>query len=453
MIRSGAPPTESGPRKTTISVFGLGYVGSVCCGCFCRQGHRVIGVDINPGKVELINAGRSPVAEPGLDEMLRSAASSGLLTATIDVREALDQSDITLICVGTPSLADGSINLAHVICVTKKIMAELKQTGKEHILLFRSTMLPGPFNKLIAPLLSDQGDSARINLRIAYNPEFMREGSAIEDFYHPPKTVIGLREEDAQLAGLLLELYSFVSGDKFVTDIGTAQMIKYADNIFHGLKVSFANEIGLACRHAGLDSHRVMEIFCRDAKLNLSSSYLRPGKPFGGSCLPKDIKAFCRASEKSGFHTPLISNIMASNNQQIAHIVDWLESFDQQNIGLIGLSFKADTDDLRNSPAVAIARGLLENGRQVAVYDPNLIPGRLVGENLSFLNLQLPQLSEMLCPDLDEFRRRTDLAVIFNSYPETNSWLASAGSPRTIVDLIRVGGPIEGLANYHGLYW
>ena len=436
-----------------ISVVGLGYVGSTICGCFSKEGHEVIGVDVNEFKVSCIKSGRSPVTEPELDVLICDGVNHGRLTATLNLKEALALSDMTMICVGTPVHKDGNIDTTFITRVTQEIAEVLTVLGKKHILVYRSTILPGMMDKVIYPLLFYKNNLSPDKVHITYNPEFLREGSAIFDFYYPAKTVIGIYDGDNEIGQILLQLYSFVDGEKFVTDISSAQMVKYADNIFHALKITFANEIGLACRSLGIDSHEVMDIFCKDNKLNLSRAYLIPGKPYGGSCLTKDIRAFCSKIKDFDFPAALINSIEDSNFNQIKYIATWIRSFGKRKIGFIGLTFKPDTDDLRNSPAVEIAKMLYSGKYGVSVYDPNLYPDKLIGANFEFLYSELPDIGEMLFTNLHDFSDRCELFVIFNKYSGLDEWLIQLSPDKIVLDLVRIGNHHNNKPNYYGLYW
>lgn len=443
------------PRRglLKISIIGLGYVGSTSCGCFSQEGHEVIGVDIQEYKVSCIKSGHSPVTEPELDDLILAGVKKRRLTATLNLKDALEQTELSMICVGTPSHNDGDIDMTYITRVTQEIADILSTLGKEHILVYRSTMPPGIMDKVLYPLLYYKKNLSPDKVHIAYNPEFLREGSAIYDFYHPAKTVIGVYEGDETLGQTLLHLYDCVDGEKIVTNISSAQMAKYADNIFHALKITFANEIGLACRSLGIDSHEVMNLFCKDDKLNLSRAYLTPGKPYGGSCLPKDVRAFCFKTKDFDFPTTLINSIENSNFNQIKYIATWIRSFGKRKIGFFGLTFKPDTDDLRNSPAVEIAKMLYSGKYGVSVYDPNLYPDKLIGANLEFLYAELPNIGEMLFSDLRDFTERCELFVIFNKYPGLDEWLEQLSPDKIVLDLVRIGNNHKHNSNYYGLYW
>lgn len=437
----------------TICMIGLGYVGGVCCGCFARQGHRVIGVDINAAKVEAVQAGISPVLEPGLEKLIRQGVSDGRLSATKDLKAALEQSDVAMVCVGTPNKKGGFFDLTHLTRVSREVARCLEQLQKDIVLIYRSTILPGLLEKFVFPILYQEARLSPERVPVVFNPEFLREGNAVEDFFHPPKTVLGLPEGRKDIGDQLLKLYNFDSGEKIFTDVGSAQMVKYADNIFHGLKITFANEIGAVCRALDIDAHRVMDIFCKDTKLNLSQAYLTPGKPYGGSCLTKDIRAFCRAADQLKAPTTLIKTIEQSNQAQIDYILHRIRGFEKKRIGLIGLTFKPETDDVRNSVSLQIAAELRNEHANLRVYDPNLRLKNLTGANLEILLVALPDIESVLCIDPDTFFNDCDLYVVFNDYPDLGRQLRKLGADKTIMDLVRVKEAAEGRAAYYGLYW
>ena len=430
---------------------GLGYVGCITCACFAKNGHEVIGVDINESKVFNLKKGISPILEPDLDDLIASGLSDKKLSFTTDIHEAISLSDLSMVCVGTPSDSDGSVDMNFIKRITKQIAFSLEKQIKEYLIVYRSTIPPGLMDTFIYPYFKNRIFSGRIH--IAYNPEFLREGSAVADFYHPSRTVIGIDKGKEKTGECLLELYNFVDGAKVLTDVPTAQLIKYADNIFHALKVTFANEIGFACKKLGIDSHQAMRIFCEDKKLNISEQYLIPGKPYGGSCLPKDLKAFCASVQELDPTTFLIPTIEKSNINQKHYIASWIKSFGKRSIGIIGLTFKSNTDDLRNSPAVEIASMLLSEKIEVSIYDPNLVIDKLIGANFKYLYEKLPDIDDMLTINQNHFLNKIDLVVIFNSYPNLNQWLLNVNSDKPILDLIRIGKEYEKRENYYGLYW
>src|SRR3954470_14735055 len=336
-----------------ISVFGLGYVGSVSAACLAAQGHEVVGVDVNPTKVELMTRGQAPVVEERIGELTAEVVGSGALRATTDVAEAVRESEISLVCVGTPSAANGSLSTAYLERVAEEIGGVLAGLDRWHTVVFRSTMLPGTCTDLLVPILEkESGKTAGVEFGVAVNPEFLREGSSVKDFFDPPKTVIG--ELDSRSADAVAEMYRGLPGEIHRVPIAVAEMAKYADNSFHGLKIAFANELGAVCAALGLDSHAVMDVFLADTKLNVSPAYLRPGFAFGGSCLPKDLRALTHTARRLDVEVPLLANLLASNETHLRRAVDTVIALGRRKVGIFGLSFKAGTDDLRESPMVEL---------------------------------------------------------------------------------------------------
>src|SRR5678809_303766 len=361
-----------------ISIFGLGYVGCVSAACFSDRGHEVIGVDVNQLKADIINQGRSPIVEPGVGDIIEKAVKDQRLRATTDATEAVHATDISLICVGTPGHHNGSLDLTHVKAVCKQIGAALETKRRYHTVAVRSTMLPGTIAETVIPTLEIfSGKKSGKDFGVAINPEFLREGTSIHDFNNPPFTLIGADDEEA--AELLKKLYEHLPAAVVTIRIKEAEMVKYACNCFHGLKVAFANEIGTICKGLNVDSHRVMEVFCRDTKLNLSPYYLRPGFAFGGSCLPKDLRAINYKAKELDVEVPLLSAILPSNRLQIERAVELVTRSGKKRVGVLGFSFKAGTDDLRESPMVTLIETLIGKGYDLKLYDRNVSLARLTG--------------------------------------------------------------------------
>jgi len=390
-----------------ISVFGLGYVGAVTSACLAQKGHRIIGVDLHAAKVAAFNQGKSPIVEPGLDALLKVGSESGQITATLDSAEAVAQSDASIICVGTPSLPSGSLNLNFVLSVTTQIAHALSSLQKDHVIIFRSTMLPGSTRRIVREVLADLLQNGR--LQIYYCPEFLREGTAVRDFDEPSLAVIG--NEDgcspvpAEIAGLL-------GGKPELLRWEGAEMIKYSCNYFHALKVGFANEIGRLCKQLDVDGKRVMQVVCEDRKLNISSYYMRPGAPFGGSCLPKDVSALNAFVRQQGLVLPLLENTLASNAAHQQLFVQLIESKQKRRIGFLGLAFKADTDDLRGSPLVAAAETLYGRGHAISIYDPQINLSRLIGSNEQQIQQRMPHLAQLMKATPNEVLQNSDVIVI-----------------------------------------
>ena len=419
-----------------VSVFGLGYVGSVSAASFAGDGHTVVGVDVNPDKVASLNEGRSPIVEKGLDELIANNVASGRLRATTDTAEAVAATDLSLICVGTPSRRNGSLDLTYLERVCQQIGEALGHQETYHVVVVRSTVLPGTTHEVVIPALeSTSGKKYGTGFGVTVNPEFLREGTAIHDFRNPPLTLVGHNyQSDAQPTE---QLYQAVQAPLVTTSIRTAEMIKYTSNTWHALKVCFANEIGNLCKRLDIDSHDVMDIFCRDEKLNLSSYYMRPGFAFGGSCLPKDVRALQYRAKEMDLDMPVIQSILGSNQLQIKHAIDMVVETGKKKVGLLGFSFKAGTDDLRESPIVILAEALLGKGYQLCIYDRNVSLARLVGANKDYINTQIPHLSSLLRDTIDEVLETSDVIVVGNGSPEFAEALKRTRPDQVIVDLFR----------------
>src|SRR3954465_13535307 len=384
-----------------VSVFGLGYVGCVSAASFAGDGHQVVGVDVNAGKVAAINAGRSPIVEPGLDELLARGASEGRLRATTDTAEAVRDSEVSLLCVGTPSNRNGSLDLSYLQGVSEQVGTALKDKSAYHVVIVRSTVLPGTTHSVVIRAIERcSGKKYGEGFGVSVNPEFLREGTALQDFRKPPLTVVG--HTYAAGASGTIALYQAIDAPLISTSIRVAEMMKYTSNTWHALKVVFANEIGNLCKKLEVDSHEVMDIFCRDEKLNLSPYYLKPGFAFGGSCLPKDVRALQYRAKEVDVDLPLISQILPSNKAQIQQALDQILDNGKKQIGLLGFSFKAGTDDLRESPIVILAEALLGKGLSLCIYGRNVSLARLIGANKEYIEKQIPHLSSLLCNTIDE---------------------------------------------------
>jgi GDP-mannose 6-dehydrogenase len=437
-----------------VSVFGLGYVGSVSAASFAADGHNVIGVDVNPDKVDSLNEGRSPIVEKGLDDLIRDNAAAGHLRATTSTREAVQETDLSLICVGTPSRRNGSLDLTYLERVCEQIGEALKDKDDYHVVVVRSTVLPGTTHGVVIPALErTSGKKYGTGFGVTVNPEFLREGTAIADFRQPPMTLVGHNySSDAQPTEAL---YARVDAPLVSTSIRTAEMIKYASNTWHALKVCFANEVGNLCKRLDIDSHEVMDIFCRDEKLNLSSYYLKPGFAFGGSCLPKDVRAMQYRAKEVDLDMPVIQSILGSNQLQIQHAIDMVVETGRKKVGLLGFSFKAGTDDLRESPIVILAEALLGKGYQLCIYDRNVSLARLVGANKEYINTQIPHLSSLLCDTVDDVIERSEVIVVGNGSPEFADALTRTRPDQIVIDLFRVKGVSreDVPASYTGICW
>jgi GDP-mannose 6-dehydrogenase len=436
-----------------VSVFGLGYVGSVSAASFASDGHDVVGVDVNPEKVRSVNSGRSPIVEPGLDELLARGVEENRLRATTSTADAVHASDLSLICVGTPSRKNGSLDLTYLTRVCEQIGTVLKDKPDYHVVVVRSTVLPGTTHEQVIPALErTSGKKYGEGFGVAVNPEFLREGSALRDFRNPPLTLVG--HNHAADAAPARALYESIAAPLFCTNIRVAEMMKYASNAWHAVKVVFANEIGNLCKRLGVDSHDVMDIFCHDQKLNLSSYYLKPGFAFGGSCLPKDVRALQYRAREADLEMPLINSLLGSNRMQVQHALEMIVETGKKKIGLLGFSFKAGTDDLRESPMVILAEALLGKGHQLCIYDRNVSIARLVGANKQYIEEQIPHLSRHLCESLDQVIDTSEVIVIGNHAPEFATAATRCRPDQIVIDLVRM--PIDFgtlAARYEGICW
>src|SRR6478609_7824482 len=440
-------------KTMKVSVFGLGYVGSVSAASFAADGHTVVGVDVNADKVASLNEGRSPIVEKGLDELIKDNTANGRLRATTSTADAIRETEISLICVGTPSRKNGSLDLTYLERVAEQIGEALKDKDDYHVVVVRSTVLPGTTHEIVIPALErTSGKKYGTGFGVSVNPEFLREGTAIQDFRHPPMTLVGHNyRSDAEPTQAL---YAKVEAPMVTTTIRTAEMIKYASNTWHALKVTFANEVGNLCKRLKIDSHEVMDIFCRDEKLNLSSYYMKPGFAFGGSCLPKDVRAMQYRAKEVDLEMPVIQSILGSNQLQIQHAIDRIVETGRKKVGLLGFSFKADTDDLRESPMVILAEALLGKGYELRIYDRNVSLARLVGANRTYINEQIPHLSSLLRDSIDEVLQDADVIVVGNAAPEFSDALTRTREDQIVLDLVRVKTPREQIrADYRGICW
>ncbi|HEX2667199.1 MAG TPA: nucleotide sugar dehydrogenase [Gammaproteobacteria bacterium] len=418
-----------------ISIFGLGYVGCVSAARFAEAGHQVIGVDVNPEKVAMVNGGLSPIVEPGLEALLAFTVANGRLRATTSAAEGIANSDMALICVGTPGYANGQLNVDILRQLSSEIGRELHHREKPFTVVVRSTVLPGTVEEVVFPAIrAGIQRRDRSFLSVAVNPEFIREGSALQDFLQPPFTLVGC--QDGATAAKVRELYANVDAPFVSTSIRTAEMIKYTANTFHALKVCFANEVGDACEAFGVEPQEVMRIFRMDRKLNVSEAYLKPGFAFGGSCLPKDIRALTYAARSADVELPLISRILESNGAQIRRAVDTVLATHKRRIGVLGLSFKPGTDDLRESPMVTLVENLIGKGLEVRILDHNVAVARLTGANRRYIEEEIPHISSLMCTEAVDLLNHAELLVVGNAGEETNQVLAAAPE-LPVIDLTR----------------
>lgn len=436
-----------------ISVFGLGYVGVVSAACLARDGHTVIGVDPQPEKVRLVASGKTPIVEQFVGELIEQAVRDGALTATEDAAAAVRDTDMSLVCVGTPSLRSGALDTGAVQRVCEQIGAAIAAKGAPHLVVIRSTILPGTMRGLVIPTLEGaSGMVAGERLRVANNPEFLRESTAVYDYDNPPKTVVGAL--DPAVAADVLALYEHLPGPKIAAEVETAEMVKYADNAWHAVKVAFGNEIGNIAKAAGVDSWKVMDIFCQDEKLNISPYYLRPGFAFGGSCLPKDVRALTAKGRELDLELPLLGSLLPTNQRQIDRAFERLAAFGVRKVAFLGVSFKSGTDDLRESPQVALVEKLIGKGYDLRIYDRNVHLARLTGANRAYIEGVIPHIAELLSDDLDAVLAHGELVVVGNAAPEFKALPRRLSADQRVFDLVRIPGLAEALgARYDGVNW
>jgi len=435
-----------------VSIFGLGYVGAVSAGCLATDGHCVIGVDPNTTKVELISRGVSPIIEQDIGDMIEKAVRDSRLTAVTEVREAVLSTDISLVCVGTPSQLNGNLDLSYVRRVCEQIGSALKGKEEYHVVVARSTMLPGSMRSVVIPTLEEySGKKNGVGFGVCNNPEFLREGTAVWDYYNPPKTVIG--ETDTKAGDLLVLLYENLDAPLIRTDIETAEMVKYTDNNWHALKIAFANEIGNISKAVGVDGHKVMEIFCQDTKLNLSPYYMKPGFAFGGSCLPKDVRALTYKGRTLDLDLPVLNAIMPSNQRQVRKGIDMITAYGKRKIGILGFAFKAGTDDLRESPLVEVIETLIGKGYELKIYDRNVNLAALTGANRDYILNHIPHISKLMVDSMDEVLEFSEVLVVGNGAEEFKTVIDRLNPDQVVVDLVRISSEKSQQGRYEGICW
>lgn len=434
-----------------ISIFGMGYVGVVSGACLLRDGHEIVGVDPVTAKVADLAQGRSPIQEPGVAELLEEGHKNGRLRATTETHKILTNCQMAWICVGTPSEPDGGINLSAVENITKQIARELRNSKARPLIVFRSTCVPGTTADLVIPLLErESGLTVGKDIHLVYHPEFLREGSAIEDFDKPPKIVIG--EAHPGAGDLLLKVYEKYDAPLFRMGLNEAEMVKYSDNLLHALKITFANEVAAIARSAGVDARRVADFYCADTKSNISPRYLRPGFAFGGSCLPKDLRAILRYASLKSLQLPMLESLLQSNETQISELVRRVLENRPGTVGMVGLAFKPNTDDMRESPFVKVAKALLGEGIQLKIYDPVVQPEKLIGSNKQQVQKVLRHLEKLLVSSMEELME-TDLIIINQPIVDADcvrQWL-NAGI--RVLDLADIRGVDRNSDGYEGIYW
>lgn len=436
-----------------ITILGLGYVGCVSSACLAQQGHRVFGVDVSQVKVDLINQGKSPIIEDQIDDIIAEMVSSGRLTATTDAEEAITQSDVSIICVGTPSHSNGSLDLQYVRNVSRNIGNALRKRDGYHVVTARSTMLPGSVEEAILPHVEEaSGMKVGQDFGLCINPEFLREGSAVKDYYNPAFTLIG--EWDKRSGDMVAKLYENIDAPLLRTDIRTAEMEKYVSNAFHALKIGFANEIGVMCKEMGIDSHKVMDVFVQDTNLNISAKYLKPGFAFGGSCLPKDVRAIVHRAKSLDLELPLMNSILPSNTRHIEYAFNLVQQSGCKKIGLLGLSFKPGTDDLRESAIVHLVEKLIGKGYDLKIYDKNVSMARIIGANKQYIETVIPHISSLLTSDPGEILNHAELVIVGHGSPEFAEILKQVESSQKVIDLERIDHDAPNLnGNYQGICW
>lgn len=433
-----------------ISVFGLGYVGCICLGCLADNGHKVIGVDINDLKVEQINNGRSIIIEEKIDEIIRKQWENGNIYATDDVYQAVSKTEISLICVGTPSTNNGHLDIEAVLKVTEEIANAIKLKDDFHIVVLRSTVLPGTNHKITQLIEELSGKTSGDDFSVVSNPEFLREGSAVADFYSPPFTLLGSVHKKA--VTIMEQIYAKIDAPIIITEPKVAEILKYVNNTFHALKIAFANEVGNICKGIGINSHHLMEIFCMDRKLNISSKYLKPGFSYGGSCLPKDLKALQTIAHDLYLDCPVLSNIERSNEVQKSKVLKKIIDFKRKRIGFIGISFKEGTDDLRNSPIIDIIENLIGKGHEIFIFDQNVRLSKLIGANRDYILKKIPYISTLIIEDLKSLINYSDLIIIVNKEAEFIELMDTIPDTKIIYDLVNIGINSEN-KNYTGISW
>jgi GDP-mannose 6-dehydrogenase len=438
----------------SISVFGLGYVGTVTAACLAHKGHNVIGVDLSQAKVEAMQAGRNPIVEPRVGDLISENRAAGRLQATSDSEYAVLNSDMSFLCVGTPSLRNGKLDLGHIEPVCREIGQILKKKKGFHLVVLRSTVLPGTAETLVIPALENSsGEKLGQGFGVCVNPEFMREGTAVSDFLEPSITIIGAA--DARHSGLLREIYRWAPGRIFETSFRSAEMVKYVCNAWHAVKVSFANEVGTLAKQMGVDAEAVIEIFTADGKLNISPAYLKPGFAFGGSCLPKDVRAINYRAKELDLNLPLFQSILASNHEHLERAVEMVLKTGRKKISMLGLSFKAATDDLRESPHVQLVKRLLGEGRQVRIWDDNVSLGRLIGSNRQYIDDVIPHIGSLLSTSLEDVLHDAEVIVIGTRGLALDELRRSLRPDQIVIDLVNLhrGSRPANSGDYEGICW
>jgi GDP-mannose 6-dehydrogenase len=432
-----------------ISVFGLGYVGCVSLGCLAKNGHHLTGVDVNAFKVDLINKGQATILEKDIDTIIKDGHEQGRITATLDAKDAVKNTDLSIICVGTPSSPQGHLNLSYIFKTAEQIGEALKEKDRFHVITIRSTVLPGTNEKFGKIVEEFSGKERGKHFSVVSNPEFLREGTAVKDYYNPSVTVVGGDHEQA--LEMVASLYQELDAPIEKTDIRIAEIIKYVNNSYHALKIVFANEVGNICKTMGIDSHKVMELFCSDTHLNISPAYFKPGFAYGGSCLPKDLKGLVTLGHDNYLQTPVLSGIESSNENQKKNAFELVTKTGKRNICFVGLSFKEGTDDLRYSPSVDLAEMLIGKGYNITIYDENVHMSKLIGANEAYINERLPHLSDLLDTDLEKAIQENDVIIVNHRNFEACKYFELLKG-KEVIDLVRIE-ELKSLPKYEGLCW
>ena len=436
-----------------LSVFGMGYVGAVSAACLARDGHTVIGVDVDPLKLDLIRSGRSPIVEEGIQELTRDVVQSGRLTVTNDVAAAIRDTELSFVCVGTPSSPNGSQDLSAIRRVLQSIGEAIAKKSDFHSVILRSTVQPGTLDEIMRPVLEQaSGKKADVDFGVGFQPEFLREGTSIKDYDNPPFTVIGTQSE--QTVKQLKDLFGHLPGEFIVTSVGVAEMLKYACNAFHAVKVTFANEIGRLSQAVSVDARDVMDLVCRDKRLNISPAYLKPGFAFGGSCLPKDLRALTYVGKIKDVTTPMLGSVLGSNRAHIDHVLDKVMVPGVRRVAMIGLSFKAGTDDLRESPLVSVAERLIGKGYDLRIFDPEVNLSRLIGANKRFIEQSIPHIGNLMVSSAKEALAHAHVAVVSIRGSEVLAALKQHDNAElVVVDVVGLAKEDVKSARYHGVCW
>jgi GDP-mannose 6-dehydrogenase len=435
-----------------ISIFGMGYVGTVSAGCLANDGHEVVGVDPVPTKVDLINAGQSPIIEEQIGELIAATVKSGKLRATGDQDRAVRETELSFVCVGTPSQSNGNLDLTYIRRVCEEIGKAIKNKSARHTVVIRSTILPGTMRRIVLPVLEEySGKKAGVDFGVCNNPEFLREGSAVKDYNAPPKTVFG--ESDRASGDLLAALYAKLDAPLVRTDIETAEMVKYVDNSWHALKIGFANEIGNLCKSFSIDAHEVMKIFCQDKKLNISPAYLLPGFAFGGSCLPKDLRALAYQAKTHDLELPIMTAILPSNELQVTRGLQMITANGNKRVGILGFSFKPGTDDLRESPMIEIIERLIGKGYDLRIFDKNVNLASLVGANKDFILNRIPHISKLMVNGIDAILSHAQTVVIGTKEADFMNVPERLHADQRLVDFVRISNNRSDNGKYDGICW